>query len=84
MTETYRFSGMMRVKLSNMINGYAGSLPEMAVGLAKAFGSGFETWLDSGGSPQLGVDGIRRPMRTAVSSAPRSLPPGSDLAHTVS
>ena len=36
---------MTRVTLSKLINGQSGISPEMAVRLAKAFGSSAETWL---------------------------------------
>jgi antitoxin HigA-1 len=37
--------GVTRVTLSKLINGQSGISPEMAVRLAKAFGSSAETWL---------------------------------------
>jgi len=37
--------GVTRQALNNLVNGKAGISPEMAVRLAKAFGSSPETWL---------------------------------------
>lgn len=37
--------GVTRKALSELINGRSGISPEMAIRLAKAFGSGPETWL---------------------------------------
>jgi addiction module HigA family antidote len=37
--------GVSRKTLSELLNGHAGVSPEMAIRLAKAFGSTAETWL---------------------------------------
>jgi addiction module HigA family antidote len=37
--------GVTRQALNNLVNGKAGISPEMAIRLAKAFGSNSETWL---------------------------------------
>lgn len=37
--------GITRKALSELLNGHAGLSPEMAIRLAKAFGSSAETWL---------------------------------------
>lgn len=44
-TEGAKALGVSRVALSRVINGKAGISPEMALRLAKAFGSSPETWL---------------------------------------
>ena len=44
-TEGARILGISRQALNNVVNGKAGISPEMAIRLAKAFGSTAETWL---------------------------------------
>ena len=44
-TEGAKILGVSRQMLNNLLNGKAGISPEMAVRLAKAFGSSPETWL---------------------------------------
>lgn len=44
-TEAARALGVTRQALNNLVNEKAGISPEMAVRLAKAFGSTAETWL---------------------------------------
>ena len=44
-TEAAKVLGVTRQALNNLVNGKAGISPEMAVRLAKAFGSTAETWL---------------------------------------
>jgi addiction module HigA family antidote len=44
-TEGAKVLGVTRQALNNLVNGRAGISPEMAVRLAKAFGSSPETWL---------------------------------------
>ena len=44
-TEGAKVLGVTRQALNNLVNGKAGISPEMAVRLAKAFGSSPETWL---------------------------------------
>jgi addiction module HigA family antidote len=44
-TEAAKVLGVTRQALNNLLNGKAGISPEMAVRLAKAFGSSAETWL---------------------------------------
>ena len=44
-TEGARILGITRQALNNLVNGKSGVSPEMAVRLAKAFGSDAETWL---------------------------------------
>jgi len=44
-TEGARILGVTRQALNNLVNGKAGISPEMAVRLAKAFGSQAEVWL---------------------------------------
>jgi len=44
-TEGARFFGITRQALNNVVNGKAAISPEMAIRLAKAFGSTAETWL---------------------------------------
>jgi len=44
-TEGARILGVTRQALNNLVNGKSGVSPEMAVRLAKAFGSDAETWL---------------------------------------
>ena len=44
-TEGARILGVTRQALNNVVNGKAGISPEMAIRLAKAFGSTAETWL---------------------------------------
>src|SRR5258708_18336693 len=44
-TEGARILGVTRQALNNLINGKPGISPEMAVRLAKGFGSDAETWL---------------------------------------
>ncbi|HXJ94346.1 MAG TPA: HigA family addiction module antitoxin [Terriglobia bacterium] len=44
-TEGARVLGVTRQTLNNVINGKSGISPEMAIRLAKAFGSTPETWL---------------------------------------
>ncbi|MFN0180194.1 MAG: HigA family addiction module antitoxin [Gemmatimonadales bacterium] len=44
-TDAARGLGVTRQALNNVVNGKAGVSPEMAVRLAKAFGSRAETWL---------------------------------------
>jgi addiction module HigA family antidote len=44
-TEGARVLGVTRQALNNVVNGKAGISPEMAIRLAKAFGSTAETWL---------------------------------------
>jgi antitoxin HigA-1 len=44
-TDGARVLGVTRQTLSNVINGKSGISPEMAIRLAKAFGSTPETWL---------------------------------------
>jgi len=44
-TEGARILGVTRQGLNNLVNGKSGISPEMAVRLAKAFGSDSETWL---------------------------------------
>jgi antitoxin HigA-1 len=44
-TEGAKVLGVTRQALNNLINGKSGISPEMAVRLAKAFGSSAETWL---------------------------------------
>ena len=43
-TEGARVLGVSRQALNNLLNGKSGISPEMAVRLAKAFGSSAETW----------------------------------------
>ncbi len=45
MTEGAKVLGVTRQALNNVVNGKSGISPEMALGLAKAFGSTPETWL---------------------------------------
>ena len=45
MTEGAKVLGVTRQALNNVVNGKAGISPEMAIRLAKAFGSTAETWL---------------------------------------
>jgi addiction module HigA family antidote len=44
-TDGARILGVTRQALNNLVNGKSGVSPEMAVRLAKAFGSDAETWL---------------------------------------
>ena len=44
-TEAARALGVTRQALNNVVNGKAGTSPEMAIRLSKAFGSTPETWL---------------------------------------
>jgi addiction module HigA family antidote len=44
-TEGAKVLGVTRQALNNVVNGKAGISPEMAIRLAKAFGSTAETWL---------------------------------------
>ena len=44
-TEGARVLGVTRRTLNNVVNGKSGISPEMAIRLAKAFGSTAETWL---------------------------------------
>ena len=44
-TDGARVLGVTRQTLNNLVNGKSGISPEMAVRLAKAFGSNEETWL---------------------------------------
>ena len=44
-TEGARVLGVTRQALNNLVNGKSGISPEMAIRLAKAFGSSPETWL---------------------------------------
>ena len=44
-SEGARVLGVTRQALNNVINGKSGISPEMAIRLAKAFGSSAETWL---------------------------------------
>src|ERR1700691_4359193 len=44
-TEGARILGVTRQALNNLVNGKSGISPEMALRLAKAFGSSPETWL---------------------------------------
>ena len=44
-TQGARVLGVTRQALNNLVNGKAGISPEMAIRLAKAFGSSPETWL---------------------------------------
>jgi addiction module HigA family antidote len=44
-TEAAKVLGVTRQTLNNVVNGKTGISPEMAVRLAKAFGSTAETWL---------------------------------------
>jgi antitoxin HigA-1 len=44
-TDAAKALGITRQALNNLINGKSGVSPEMAVRLAKAFGSSAETWL---------------------------------------
>jgi addiction module HigA family antidote len=44
-TEGAKVLGVTRQALNNLVNGKAGISPEMALRLAKAFGSSPETWL---------------------------------------
>jgi len=44
-TESAKVLGVTRQALNNLLNGKSGISPEMAVRLAKAFGSSAETWL---------------------------------------
>ncbi|MGD0072758.1 MAG: HigA family addiction module antitoxin [Candidatus Binataceae bacterium] len=44
-TEAAKALGVTRQALNNLLNGKSGISPEMAVRLAKAFGSSAETWL---------------------------------------
>jgi antitoxin HigA-1 len=44
-TSAAKALGITRQALNNLINGKSGVSPEMAVRLAKAFGSSAETWL---------------------------------------
>jgi antitoxin HigA-1 len=44
-TEGAKILGVTRQALNNVVNGKAGISPEMAIRLAKAFGSTAETWL---------------------------------------
>lgn len=44
-TEGAKVLGVSRQALSHLINGKAGISPEMAIRLAKAFGSTAETWI---------------------------------------
>lgn len=44
-TEGAKVLGVTRQALNNVVNGKSGISPEMAVRLAKAFGSTAETWL---------------------------------------
>ncbi len=43
-TEGAKILGVSRRTLSNIVNGHAGISPEMAIRLAKAFGSSPEVW----------------------------------------
>ncbi len=45
MTEGARVRGVTRQTLNNVVNGKSGISPEMAIRLARAFGSTAETWL---------------------------------------
>jgi addiction module HigA family antidote len=51
-TEGAKVLGVTRQTLNNVVNGKSGISPEMAIRLAKAFGSTAETWLRM----QLGYD----------------------------
>ena len=44
-TEAAKVLGVSRQALSNLVNGRAGMSAEMAIRLAKAFGSTTETWI---------------------------------------
>ena len=44
-TEAAKVLGVTRQALNNIVNGRSGISPEMAIRLAKAFGSTPETWL---------------------------------------
>ena len=44
-TEGAKVLGVSRQALSNLVNGHAGMSSEMAIRLAKAFGSTTETWI---------------------------------------
>jgi len=44
-TQGAKVLGVTRQTLNNLLNGKSGISPEMAVRLAKAFGSSAETWL---------------------------------------
>jgi addiction module HigA family antidote len=44
-TEGAKVLGVTRQALNNVVNGKAAISPEMAIRLAKAFGSAAETWL---------------------------------------
>jgi addiction module HigA family antidote len=44
-TEGAKVLGVTRQALNNVVNGKSGISPEMAIRLAKAFGSTAETWL---------------------------------------
>lgn len=44
-TKAAKILGVTRQALNNVVNGKSGISPEMAIRLAKAFGSNAETWL---------------------------------------
>ena len=71
--------GVTRQALNNLLNGKSGISPEMAVRLAKAFGSSAETWLGiqldydlaqvRSRNIEANVKRVRRPVHAAVRSA---------------
>ena len=78
-TEAAKVLGVTRQALNNLVNGKSGISPEMAVRLAKAFGSSAETWLGiqldydlaqvRRRSIELNVRPVRRPPHAAARSA---------------
>jgi addiction module HigA family antidote len=77
-TEAAKVLGVTRQALNNLVNGKSGISPEMAVRLAKAFGSSAETWLGiqldydlaqvRSRNIELKVRRVRRPLRVAARS----------------
>jgi addiction module HigA family antidote len=75
-TEGARILGVTRQALNNLVNGRAGISPEMALRLAKAFGSRAEIWL----SLQMAYDlaqARRQEHRIVVQAVPRLAEPAS-------
>jgi antitoxin HigA-1 len=69
-TEGAGILGVTRQTLNNLVNGKAGISPEMAVRLAKAFGSSPQTWLGMQADYDL-AQVLKRAGKIAVRRVPR-------------
>ncbi len=69
-TEGARVLGVTRQALNNLVNGKAGISPEMAIRLAKAFGSSPETWLGMQADYDL-AQALKRESTITVRRVPR-------------